>query len=61
MEKLLKFVNDTLPTGLLVFGAAAVSAGIGMIWLPAGVIAAGGMAIAGGILMMMGRGVSADE
>lgn len=61
MKKLLKFTNDTLPTGLLVLGAAAVSVGIGMIWLPIGVIVAGGMSIAGGVLMMMGRGVKADE
>lgn len=61
MKKLLEFANDALPTGLLVLGAAAVSAGIGMIWLPMGVIVAGGMAIAGGVLMMMGRGVKADE
>lgn len=61
MKKLLKFMNDALPTGLLVLGAAAVSVGIGMIWLPIGVIVAGGMSIAGGVLMMMGRGVKADE
>ncbi|MBR2934900.1 MAG: hypothetical protein IKB79_04915 [Oscillospiraceae bacterium] len=55
MKKLLKTVNDLLPTGLLVLGAAAVSVGIGMFCLPAGVIAAGGMAVAGGVLMMLGR------
>lgn len=61
MRKLLENVNDALPTGLLVLGAAVVSAGIAMIWLPVGVIAAGGMTIAGGVLMMMGRGVKSDE
>ena len=61
MKKLWKFVNDALPTSLLVLGTAAASVGIGMIWLPMGVIAAGGMSIAGGVLMMMGRGVKADE
>lgn len=61
MKKRLNSVNNALPTGLLVLGAAAVSAGIGMIWLPVGVIAAGGMAIAGGVLMMMGRGVKTNE
>lgn len=61
MRKLLESVNDALPTGLLVLGAAVVSAGIAMIWLPVGVIAAGGMTIAGGVLMIMGRGVKSDE
>lgn len=61
MEKLRKFVNDMLPAGLLVLGAIAVSVGVGMICRPAGVITAGVLAVAGGVLMMMGRGVNADE
>lgn len=55
-KQLLNFVGDMLPTGLLVLGAAAVSCGIGMIYLPAGVIAAGALAIVGGVLLIRGGG-----
>ena len=35
-------------------GAAGVSAGIGMIYLPAGVIAAGGLLLLAGVLSILG-------
>ncbi len=50
-----KALSATLPTVLMVFGAAAVSIGVGMIYSPAGVIAAGGLAITGGVLLILGR------
>ena len=56
MEKLLKTLSAKLPTLLLVLGAVAVSCGIAMIYLPAGVIAAGTLAIVGGVLLIRGEG-----
>lgn len=56
MKQLLRHIADALPTGLLVAGAAAISAGTAMIWLPAGVIVAGIQAVAGGILLICGKG-----
>ena len=55
-KRLLKCVGDMLPTGLLVLGAVAVSCGIGMIYLPAGVVAAGVLSIIGGVLLIRGGG-----
>ncbi len=54
MKRLLKTASDMLPTGLLVLGAVAVSCGIGLIYFPAGVIAAGALAIIGGVLLIRG-------
>lgn len=62
MKKLLKSavqgikegINALLPTGLLVLGAVAVSAGIGLIYLPAGIISAGGLTMALGVLLIKG-------
>ncbi len=55
-KRLLRYVGDMLPTGLLVLGAVAVSCGIGMICLPAGIIAAGVLSIVGGVLLIRGGG-----
>lgn len=55
-KRLLKCAGDMLPTGLLVLGAVTVSCGIGMIFIPAGVISAGGLAIIGGVLLIRGGG-----
>ena len=51
MKKLLKILGDLLPTGMLVLGAVAVSCGIAMIYVPAGVISAGALAVIGGVLL----------
>lgn len=56
MRKLLRMMSAMLPTILLVLGAAAVSCGVAMIYLPAGVIAAGTLAIIGGVLLIQGGG-----
>lgn len=45
-----------LPTGLLVLGAVAISCGIGLIYVPAGIIASGVLMIALGMLLIMGGG-----
>lgn len=62
MKKLLKAlfskIAPALPTSLLVLGAAAVSCGVAMIYLPAGVIAGGAFAIIGGVLMIRGGDAS---
>ena len=56
MKKLLKILSAMLPTILLLLGAVAVSCGIAMIYLPAGVITAGALAIVGGVLLIRGGG-----
>ena len=43
-----------IPTLLIVLGAAAVSYGVAMIYLPAGIICAGILAATGGVLMVRG-------
>lgn len=45
-----------LPTGLLVLGAVAVSCGIGLIYVPAGIIASGVLMIVLGVLLILGGG-----
>ena len=52
--KFLKKLFDLLPTTLVVLGAAAVSYGVALIYLPAGIISAGMLAVIGGVLMMLG-------
>lgn len=49
-----KGLSAMIPTILLVLGAIAVSCGVAMIYLPAGVIAAGVLAIIGGVLLIRG-------
>lgn len=49
-----KGLRAMLPTMLLVLGAAAVSGGVAMIYLPAGVISVGALAIVSGVLMIRG-------
>lgn len=51
-----KWINVRLPTGLLSVGAVAVSAGIGLIYVPAGIIAAGLLMMGTGVLMIKGGG-----
>ena len=47
-------ISALLPTGLLVLGAVTVSCGIGLIYPPAGIIAAGGLMMALGVLLIRG-------
>lgn len=61
MKLILKTAGDMLPTGLLVLGAVAVSCGIGLIFLPAGVIAAGVLMIIGGVLLIRGGGDDSEQ
>lgn len=61
MKRVLKIVGDMLPTSLLVLGAVAVSCGIGMIYFPAGIIAAGALAIIGGVLLIRGGGEDSEQ
>ncbi len=68
MRKLLKdavsgisrALNAMLPTILLVFGAVAVSGGVAMIYLPAGVISVGVLAIICGVLLIRGGGEASE-
>ena len=56
----MKQIAKTLMTHLteLVFltGAAAISVGAGMIYLPAGLITGGALAVAGAVISMFGSG-----
>ena len=49
-----RILGRAVPTVLVALGVAASAAGVGMIYRPAGVIAAGIMLIAAGIIMMSG-------
>lgn len=54
-----KWINVRLPTSLLALGAVAVSVGVGMIYIPAGTIAAGVLMMLAGVLMI--KGGDSDE
>lgn len=54
MKKLFGAIGALLPTALMIIGAAAVAAGIGLIYVPAGIIAAGVLTIISGILLIKG-------
>lgn len=56
MKKLRKAMAKYAADVVLIAGAAAVSVGTGMIYLPAGVIAAGVLMIAGVVLSSLGGG-----
>lgn len=60
MKKLLKTLSAMLPTVLLVSGTVAVSCGVAMIYLPAGLITAGALAIIGGVLLIRGGGEESE-
>lgn len=60
MKRLLKTLGDMLPTSLLVLGAVAVSCGVGMIYLPAGIIVAGVLAILSGVMLIRGGGEGSE-
>lgn len=54
MKKLVKGLATHLDELVLLGGAAAVSVGFGMIYLPAGLITGGVLSIAGAVLSMWG-------
>ena len=54
MKRLANTLARRLPELVLIAGAAAASAGAGMIYLPAGLIAGGCLAMAGAVLSLMG-------
>lgn len=56
MKKFMQAIAKHLPDMVLVAGAAAIAVGIGLIYLPAGVIAGGILAIAGVIFAGFGAG-----
>lgn len=51
MKKVREALRGRLADGVLILGAAVLTAGVGMIYLPAGLIAGGGLLMAGAILM----------
>ncbi len=55
MKRVVSSLAANLSTLVLLAGAAAVTVGAGMIFLPAGFITGGGLAIAGAILSMWGE------
>ena len=52
----IQWLARTIPTALLILGAASFSVGVGMIYLPAGVIAAGALTMLAGVLLIKGGG-----
>lgn len=56
MKKITDWVALCGPALLMAVGAAAVSAGVGMIYFPAGLIAAGVLTLASGVLLILGGG-----
>ena len=56
MKQLLKKLDDVLPAALLILGGIVASAGIGLIYVPAGIIAAGAMIMSLGVLLIRGGG-----
>lgn len=59
MKRFKQFISELVPSVLLAGGAAAVAVGIGLIYMPAGVIAAGVAMIALGWTLVLGG--AADE
>ncbi len=56
MKNLVNCLAKHLGELVLVGGAAVVAVGVGMIYLPAGLITGGGLAIAGAVLSLWGAG-----
>lgn len=54
MNRLWKTLATIMPTAIVVIGAVAVAVGIGMIYLPAGVIAGGALAMVAGVVLIRG-------
>ena len=58
MSKLLKIIQEDLPTALLVLGAGAVSVGVGWFCVPAGIITGGCFSMAAGWRLIKGGGAA---
>ncbi len=56
MKRLWEALAAAAPTVLVVLGAAAMAVGIGMIYLPAGVIAGGALSVLAGVVLIRGGG-----
>lgn len=56
LRKLAKALGTAMPTVLVLLGAAAVAVGVGMIYLPAGVIAGGVLSALAGYVLIRGGG-----
>lgn len=56
MKQLVNGFVTHMPEVILLAGAAAVAVGVGMLCLPAGVIAGGGLAMAGAVFSIWGAG-----
>lgn len=56
MKRLWEALAAAAPTVLVVLGAAAMAVGVGMIYLPAGVIAGGTLAALAGVVLIRGGG-----
>lgn len=59
MKNLLKWLSRYCTDFVLLGGAVAVAVGIGMIYLPAGLIAGGVLTIAGAVFSSLGGGDTA--
>lgn len=56
MKRIANCLMTHLAELVFVAGAAAISVGTGMIYLPAGLIVGGGVAVAGAVISMFGAG-----
>lgn len=56
MKRFKQFISELVPSALLAGGAAAVSVGVGLIYMPAGVIFGGVAMIGLGVALMLGGG-----
>jgi len=56
MKKIANGLVKHLPELALLGGAAVVAVGVGMIYLPAGLIAGGALVMAGAVLSLWGEG-----
>jgi len=56
MKRIANCVMSHLAEIVMLVGAAAVSVGVGMMYLPAGLIAGGALAIAGAVMSLYGAG-----
>lgn len=56
MRRFFEALAAAVPTLLVVLGAVTAAVGVGMIYLPAGVIAGGALAAVAGVVMIRGGG-----
>ena len=56
MKQIANCLMTHLPELVFLSGAAAISIGAGMVYLPAGLIAGGVLAVAGAVISMFGAG-----